>query len=297
MATRHAWVLNLDSDLELASRANAGDYTPRRAVVAAMQPHAEHLRRTLLGADDVVVDESFAVSATEARTLVGRAFCLTPSAARILRERGIEPEPHPSIDILRRVNSRAFCAELGQTLPDAAFVESEDEARAMVQRAPAVGRAWRLKRAFGMAGRGQRIIDAGEITPQALAFARAWFAEGGVQIEPHVTIAVELGMHGMIARDGGLRLGALVAQRCDAQGAWIATERVTDDDAVRDEDRAQIAEEAVRVGAALCDAGYFGAFGIDAFTYDDLAGARRLQPRSEINARYSMGFAAGFGRL
>jgi hypothetical protein len=50
------------------------------------------------------------------------------------------------------------------------------------------------------------------------------------------------------------------------------------------------------VGRALFAAAYFGPFGVDGFVYRDHDGGLRLQPRSEINARYSMGFAIGFGR-
>ena len=50
------------------------------------------------------------------------------------------------------------------------------------------------------------------------------------------------------------------------------------------------------MAGALLPAGYFGPFGVDAYTYRGRAGASVFQPRSEINARYSMGFAAGWGR-
>ena len=53
--------------------------------------------------------------------------------------------------------------------------------------------------------------------------------------------------------------------------------------------------ELARVAGALCAAGYFGPFGLDAYTYRGGDGIVCLQPRSEINARYSMGFALGFG--
>lgn len=291
MGIRFAWILNLDADLELAS---THDYAPRLRVLAAMQPHVDHVRRALLAPCDVDV-ECTDVGA-ECTEFVGRAFCLTPSAVARLRERGIEAEPHPSIDVLRRVNSRAFSAALGQTLPDGSFVVDEDAARAILRREPVVGRAWRVKRCFGMAGRGQRILSPGEGKPADLAFARAWFAEGGAQIEPHVAIERELGIHGKVCAEGVVRLGAIVTQRCDAAGAWIATERVVDiaSDAER-EHSVRIAEEGARVGVALWNAGYVGPFGVDAFTYRDHAGALCLQPRSEINARYSMGFAVGFG--
>jgi hypothetical protein len=46
--------------------------------------------------------------------------------------------------------------------------------------------------------------------------------------------------------------------------------------------------ETQRVGARLHAAGYFGPFGVDAFIYEG-----GFQPRSEINARFSMGFPVG----
>ena len=55
-----------------------------------------------------------------------------------------------------------------------------------------------------------------------------------------------------------------------------------------------MAGEAERVARALSGAGYFGPFGVDAFTYRDRVGNVCVQPRSEINARYTMGFAVGF---
>ena len=55
-----------------------------------------------------------------------------------------------------------------------------------------------------------------------------------------------------------------------------------------------IARETERAGRALHEAGYFGPCGVDAFTYER-GGAVVRRARSEINARYSMGFAVGFG--
>jgi hypothetical protein len=50
------------------------------------------------------------------------------------------------------------------------------------------------------------------------------------------------------------------------------------------------------VAAALNAARYFGPFGVDAYTYRERPdGAIALQPRSEINARYTMGFAVPRG--
>jgi hypothetical protein len=98
----------------------------------------------------------------------------------------------------------------------------------------------------------------------------------------------------MLGEGGSLELGALVEQRCDARGAWLSTERIAS--GAEDAIAASLSEQGRRVGRALHEAGYFGPFGIDAYTYRDELGDLHLQPLSEINARYSMGFATGYGR-
>ncbi len=287
MATRVAWVLNLDADLELASGER---YAPTNAVRAAMAPHVERLAATLLGPDDVLVDETSPRGVAEG--LSGRAFCPTRRARSILRRAGAVPEPHPPFEVLRVANGRAFCASLGQTLPGATFARDLETAASVLAAPPPepVARCWRVKRAFGMAGRGHRVIDPGPLSDGDHTFLRAGIAEGGVQIEPNVAIDRELGLHGMLDPTGAVVWGRLVAQTCDARGQWLATTIAED---VEPEIERTIAAEARRVAEALHAMGYFGPFGIDAFTYRDRDGGMRLQPRSEINARYSMGFPVG----
>jgi len=290
MATRRAWVLNLDADLELLA---ADGYTPRQSVRDAMVPHVEHLRATLLGPDDVLVSEGQRDGV--ARGLPGRAFCPTPRAVRLLRASGSIPEPHPDVAILRHVNDRAFAASLGPTLPHASFITSVEAAEELLARDPELGMGWRIKRRFGMAGRGQRVVPWGRgLADAERAFLRSGVAEGGVQIEPNVAIDAEYALHGQLAVDGALATGAIVTQRCDDRGAWLKTERV--DPRHAPDAALALDEEVRRVAFALKQAGYFGPFGVDAYRYRDREGALRFQPRSEINARYSMGFAIGFGR-
>lgn len=287
---RSAWVLNLDADLELAVEAG---YTPSRAVRAAMAPHVERLAATLLGPDDALVDEASPSGALAG--FVGRAFCPTPRAIAMLVRAGARPLPHPPVTVLRAVNSRAFCMALGPTLPGARFVRDLEAAFTTLDALPTIARAWRVKRAFGMAGRGQRRIAPGLVSESDRAFLRSAIAsEGGVTIEPDVAIVRELGIHGLLSEDGALRLGRLVSQTCDAHGQWLRTALAEDADAnVRD----AITREAKQVARALHAAGYWGPFGIDAFLYRDIDGAVRLQPRSEINARYSMGITVGLSNL
>jgi hypothetical protein len=155
-----------------------------------------------------------------------------------------------------------------------------------------MGQGWRVKHAHGMAGRNQRIVVPSAIDEAAFRFVRAGLAGGGVQIEPNVAIETEYAVHGFVGEDRTLALGTLVRQRCDARGAWVATEPIGADAPSDVVDR--MTEEARRVAEALARADYFGPFSVDGFTYRDRSGGLCLQPRSEINARYSMGFATGF---
>ena len=289
MAARRAWVLNLDADLELGA---SGPYTPTKSVRLAMKAHVASLAGSLLGPDDVLVDESSPAGC--ARWLAGRAFCPTPCALAILRRAGADPEPTPPLDVVRRVNSRAFASALGPTLPGGAFVTDLERAKAALEGEPPVGEGWRVKYAFGMAGRNQRVVSGATLAENDLAFVSRGLARGGVQIEPNVAIDEEYALHGLVTVDARVDLGRLVRQRCDVRGAWLSTEWIDPAREPLGDVPARMSEEARRVGRALFEAGYFGPFGIDAFTYRDRRGDRQLQARSEINARYSMGFAIGF---
>ena len=280
---RRAWVLNLDMDFELAQGAR---YAPTKSVQNAMNRHARDLARLLLEEGDVLVVDG---AAGRARGFVGRAFCPTPRAIALLERAGAEIEAHPPFEVLRRVNARAFCAALGATMENAAFVSDLDLAIAKLDSDPVLGSAWRVKRSWGFAGRGQRIVRPGEDR----SFLKSWIDEGGVMIEPNVDVVRELGMHAMLDVSGAFSCGALVEQTCDAAGAWIATTRVREDDASGERLRDALREQIEIVARALHREKYFGPFGVDAFEYRDREGARRFQPRGEINARYSMGFPIG----
>lgn len=281
-----AWVFNLDADLELA----AGDrYAPPAGVKRATEAWASVLARTLLGPDDVVVDEETPAGSAAGRP--GRAFCPTPRAIALLHRAGAIPEPHPPSSVLRRVASRAFGASLGTTMPASAFVADLDAAERRLASPPPFGNGWRIKRAFGMAGRRHRLAARRAPTAADLDFVRAGLREGGVLIEPNVEIVREYALHGRLDPSGLLAEGRLVVQRCERSGAWIETMPADEEDVGRV--GAAIRAELLRVGPALHEAGYFGPFGIDAFTFRGESGRVVLVPRSEINARYTMGFAVG----
>jgi hypothetical protein len=294
-ARGRAFVLNLDADVELA--AGGGSYAPTANVLAAVRANVPALASSLLREEDLLVDERTAPNAAAGRE--GHAFCPTPRALALLVRAGAEPAPHPPLSVLRRVNSRAFAASLGATMPGAAFVTNLEDASRTIATQPPLGRAWRVKRAFGMAGRGQRVVAplaSAALLGAELAFVKAGIQrDGGIQIEPDVEILCELSLHGMLERDGVFVGGNLVRQRCDARGAWLATEPLAPDEAEHAHE-GTLRDEQERVAAALHEAGYFGPFGIDAFTYRGARAETVLQRRSEINARYSMGWPVGMAK-
>jgi hypothetical protein len=292
VAAHVAWVLNLDADLEL--EVGAG-YSPTESIRKATALHAKRLVSAFVREGDVIVNDESPEGSAEG--FVGRAFCPTPRAIRALRRAGATPAPHPSFEILRRVASRAFSMAMGPTLPGSELVLSRERAVEKVRERPPVGNGWRCKPLFGMAGRHQRVISPGELAGHDLAHVQRGVGAGGLVIEPQVELVAEYAMHGLLAEAGSLQVGVRVRQRCDARGGWVSSERVKmDGEEVRDVDT-RLRQEVSRVAKALHLAGYFGPFGIDAFVYRGQDGEPVLQPRSEVNARYTMGFAVGVDRL
>lgn len=283
-----AWVLNLDAELELA---NPRGYRPNARVLAHVRERRGAIARWL-GPGDAIVEDGTAPGSLEGYR--GAAWCPTPSALEALAKAGAAPPPSPGLAALRRVNHRGFCSELGQTLPGADYARDLAEVDAIVA-GPSPTGAWLLKRAYGFVGRGRLRVRAGALDESERAWVRASLRGGeGLQIEPWVERAGDFALHGWVFFDGGCRIGAPTEQRCDERGAWIESRLAPPGSLEEDELRALL-DEGERAAGALFRAGYFGPFNLDAFRWEGEGGARRFNPRCEINARYSMGWAVGMG--
>jgi hypothetical protein len=291
MRGRSAWVLNLDAERELES---PDAHTPSRKTLERL-PELLCVLAPLLGPDDVVLGDHDVLDGAadpsrdaEARYL-GRAWCPTPRALQRLTKAGATPVPAPSLAVLRRVNHRRFTAELGQMLPGARFVATKDELCAVVASRSPTGQ-WLVKRPFGFAGRGRRRIAQGSLDLSAMSFIDASLRAGeGLQVEPWVERVADYAWHGFLSPIGAVTLGEPTRQTCDDTGAWIETTLDVDLDA---DARAEFHASARLVADALIDAGYFGPFGVDAYAWRDGTSVR-FNARSEINARYSMGWTTG----
>lgn len=290
--TRRLWLFNLDAELELASH---GPYQTAKHVARALEPVLVHARRLMAPEDAWLEDpEAFGEGAAAARKgewrgWVGRAWCPTPSASRRLARVGAQLEPCPTIEILRRVNHRRFALELGGGAPHARYVETESDLAPTLREAS--NAAWLFKKPFGFAGRGQRRL-VGEPSKDDRRWLDDALRHGGFLAEPWLDIERELSLHGLLDGSGRYTLGRVCVQRTDRFRAWASTARAGPDD-IDATQAATLRARAESVADALARAGYFGPFGIDAYLWRTARGKVELNPLSELNARYTMGYSFG----
>lgn len=282
--TRRAWLLNLDAEEEVFRRQT---YPGPFASLAARPELVGRLWSLVPEGDILVVDDR-----TRADGLEGRAWCPTPRAIAALARAGARPPPAPPIDVLADALSRALCVRAGLTLARALFTIRGDEAVARLAE-PVDGGRWLVRRSWGFAGRGRLVVPFGAQTPPVLAFIKRAAAEGGLLIEPWMDRTLDCGLHGFIHPDGSLVEGEPCISEVNDGGVWLASRRAAPSDlsaAERDALRTSLCEAA----GVLRELGWFGPFGVDGFRYRHDAGTR-FNPRCEINARYSMGWAVGMG--
>ena len=279
-----AWVLNLDAEVEL-SRLNFA-YVPRNKLLQQLELYGQG-SRALLGPQDVLVEPG---AAPPPHGFVGRAWCPTPQAVSRLHAAGVEPEPHPEAAALRRVNHRLFAHQAGGGLPEQRYFTERAPLEALLRRAE---RAWLLKRPLAFAGRGQMRFY-GPISDKQWSWLDVSLAQDGLIVEPLVTPTLEVSLHGFVWQRGRFELGRACVQEVSERGVFRGL-RLAVAGELGSAEAASLFEQAERVAGLLHAAGYFGPFGIDAYRYR-LGDTRGFCALSEINARYTMGFAIGFPR-
>lgn len=277
------WVFNLDAEDELA---HAGAHTPTAAMIARIESLLPRLAPVMGQGDQVLFPDS---GAPLKPGLVGRAWCPTRWALTQMEHAGVEIPRAPSMEVLRTVNHRRFNHQLGQTMPDAGYAETEGELTALLSRPHP---EWLLKRPFGYAGRGRRKLRGVARTAADRAWLDASLRAGeGLQVEPLVERVLDCALHGEVDEAGHATFGRPTLQEVDDTGAWQST-RLAREGELTAPELERLTTEAGRAALALHAAGYFGPFGLDGFRYRGPDGLH-FQPRSEINARYSMGWAIG----
>jgi len=276
-----AWVLNLDAELELEKPS----FNPRARFLEQLALYGTG-SRALLGPKDVLLGDENGSSDVSGR--VGRAWCPTPRALSRMRAARVVPEPHPHVEILRRVNHRRFAFELGGGLPEQRYVEGRPELETVLAHRE---HPWLLKRPLAFAGRGQQRAY-GSLDDKQWSWVDASFKVSGLVVEPLVTPTLEVSLHGFIWRDRRHELGRVCVQEISDRGVFRGIRLAQPGELTSAESNA-LARRAATVAEALAGASYFGPFGIDGYRYT-LNGVSGFCELGEINARYSMGFVTGF---
>jgi hypothetical protein len=274
-------VLNLDAELELEKPS----FNARTRFLEQLALYGAG-SRALLGPNDVLLGDEKAGSDVAGR--IGRAWCPTPRAVARMRAARVIPEPHPPVEVLRRVNHRRFAVELGGGLPEQHYVERRPELEALLARRE---HPWLLKRPLAFAGRGQQRAY-GSLDDKQWSWVDASFKVSGLVVEPLVTPTVEVSVHGFIWRDRPPELGRVCVQEVSDRGVFRAI-RLAQAGELTPSENSALASRVAKVADALAGAGYFGPFGIDGYRYT-LNGTGGFCELGEINARYSMGFVTGF---
>ncbi len=276
-----AWVFNLDADEELAAWPRS--YQPS-ATLRERTVHFSTALRALLSEGDVVVEQAHDLSEH-----LGASWCPTPRAVDRWRRANVRLPNVPTPACLKRVNHRSFGYALGRFLPLAEWITTEREFDDICRSSKAL----LAKRPFGFAGRGQRRLCGHEITEGDRRWVRATLNKyGGFALELRVDLVRELALHGFINETGEVVLGEITESKT-SQGAWVRSERAHD---VEISHRAQFVDVISGTAFALFREGYFGPFGVDAYIWRDSFG-EHFNPRSEVNARYTMGWTVGMGGL
>ena len=143
---------------------------------------------------------------------------------------------------------------------------------------------WLLKRPFGFSGKGRRRSLGGHVDADLARWVDASLKKDGLQVEPLVERSADFALHGFVDK-AGWHLGSPCGQVVANDGSWIET---TPDAHVSASERDSFMASGELIAEALRAAGYFGPFGVDAYRH-----AEGFNPRSDINARYTMGWAVG----
>lgn len=195
----------------------------------------------------------------------------------------------------RHANDRtAWLDALGHEdalLPGTLLVRNVDELARHLDQGGAVaspGLRWSLAAPFGASGRGRVFGRGAALDDAARAAARRVLdLHGRAVFTPWMRRVLDLGTAAAVP----LGPVALHAAEVDPDGRFRGVRTTLPGDVTADQ-RARLEEITRAVGRHLAAAGYTGAFGVDAFVFEDADGAVRLHAACEVNARSTFGVLA-----
>lgn len=273
----YVWVLNPDAERELSA---THSYAVRSAFIQRISER-KALFEGLIQGDRAEYSHELQAGGAPRRALF---WCPTPRVLEAAKKCGLQVSAAPSVEVLRLVHDKRFLTTslADVTLPGRSNVSSDREWRHL--RASTRG-PLRLKRAYGYAGKGQRIW------PETGGEDQLWLTDslrqGGFVAEPHIDDPVELSLHGFVDARGVL-LGAPCRLTTDAASAPVSIERMQRSQNPVFESLQLVAQ---RSAEELLRVGYFGPFGVDALVVDERCCL------IDLNPRFTLGWSIGMGDL
>jgi hypothetical protein len=213
--------------------------------------------------------------------------------AQWAQERGILYEM-PDWDVVKEVNSKVFSFLHSPSLPGAALLHNEREAKNWMLTLPGDKV---LKSAFGVSGRGHLHIKKGDVSWEAVwRFLRGeWVHKRAVIAEPWVQRILDFSTQWVIEKTGEIvYIGSTICKN-DERGCYRST-RAGNETELFGKDLHFLEEHqthARHILLRISQSGYFGHVGCDAMVYrQERSVDQILHPLVEINARKTMGWAA-----
>ncbi len=309
MAREHWW--NVDFDLALQPGWRPDDDPNLRAQIRQLELHALLAGKpedTILVADPP--PEIF-LEYLRSRGLDTPLISVMPSVrsgsrfapygwspqAIALRGRYDNPEPHPKLEVVRRVNGRRFSHDiekelLGSRAPLGSFT-STDELERLLDSEPECPHGWVVKTEHGNAALGNRRLRTASITAEDRRWVESRQDRGPMVLERWQPRDLDLSVVFEVTDDGEAA-GLSVHETVHTSDGGVIGAVFSEDRADLDRWRDQLEDAATTVARALCDAGYFGPVCMDALVWMD-GGPQHLRPLVDINARRHAG--EGWSRL
>lgn len=275
------WLLNPDAEVELARAARGLAYAPSLSLRRAMSSRAA-LFSDLVRGDDWMFAHDLKKSALKNRRARILPWCPTPQVRQILRDAGaVVPRACSAIPI---VHDKTFLQTSGlHPLPGRRVIHTHAEwqgRRAFADEAwkslGIRGGSFRVKRPFGFATRGQRVMGP-ETSPDDERWIVDSLKRGPLVVEPELERPTMASIHGVVTPRGEPLLGSPVCHTSDQEVIVRAV-------------HGAIEAEGRLAATALSTNGYFGPFGLDVV----------ISPTNEVHAldlnpRFTLNFSRGMG--
>ncbi len=206
-----------------------------------------------------------------------------------------DPSQHPGLEVVRRVNGRAFSAEVERRhWGDEDFLglvrSSEELVDALAGRADDED-GWVVKFEHGNGAFGNRRLRSRELSPaDRKALARLFNEDERAVLEPWRKRVLDLASVFDVNQKGDAGCFRAYEVVNTSEGALIGDVFDRDSPAI-ERWRSELVSMSEIVARELSDAGYFGPVCVDSFVWND-RGTERLRPVVDLNARLFMAAAA-----